>query len=193
MREEIKNLGWLPENSLTDEELKEWHALEKKLLKKEENLPKEEAIKMARRIRPILRLTEDQMHVGIMLNGRRHSRRYWVKSRNIYDQCFSYKAEPYAAVYGLKEVTTIETWHKSPNSSLLRPSVYEVLYQIPEDLRDKVVAFELYSEKASICELWSSVLRRHRLKCVLYTGKMPKEVQKKRIYWAKRRRRKTPT
>lgn len=162
--------------------------VQKKLLKletMEKNLPKEKALEMAKRIRPVMTQNEcgciELLMEGACPDGVKH----WVEGNKIYNQ--SYVFSDFRLLYGraenLKKIATIKTYHKLGFCGLLKPSAYEVLYQIPKRYRNKVVAFELYAPADTMEKLYDADLKRHVLTCVLYSGTIPQSVAEKEVIW----------
>ena len=151
-------------------------ALER-ILKTENSLSKEDAMDLARKIRPIVS-TDINIEAG-----KPKGNKVWADSSRIYNESYIYKSdsEDYVVAKGLVELQEIVTYHQCFHERHLRPTVYEVLCQIPQDLRHKVVAFELYVETPG--DVYSYPLDRHKLKCILYTGKMPEKIANSPVYW----------
>ena len=156
-----------------------------KLEAMEKNLPKEKALEMAKRIRPVMTQNEygciDLLMEGACPDGVKH----WVDGEKIYNH--SYVFSDFRMLYGkaenLKKIATIKTYHKPGFCGLLKPTVYEVLYQIPKRYVNKVVAFELYAPADTMEKLYDEQLDRHEFICVLYEGVMPHNIAAKEILW----------
>ena len=145
-------------------------------------LPKETALELAKRIRPVMSMDENgKFSVATTPNDSK----YWVDGCKIFNQSYTFKAGEtvYEKAEQLTQIATIKTYHTCGHPLLLKPSVYEVLYQIPAELLDKVVAFELYAPELSAYDLYDDNLERHVLTCVLYTGNIPQSVKEKTIEW----------
>ena len=151
----------------------------------ERNLPKEEALMLAKRIRPVMTRTANGKFKMLLVDKKLDGDKHWVDGGKIYNQSYTFNdlRQIYDKAENLTEVATINTYHRCGYPALLKPSVYEVLYQIPQDLLDKVVAFELFSPSNYMNDIYDSNIDRHRLVCVLYSGTMPKSVTDKEIVW----------
>ena len=67
---------------------------------------------------------------------------YWLDDVEFPRSTFTYSPKPVKMVKSLKSVTGITTYHTWAYYGLFRPTIAEVLAQIPEEYVDKVVAFE---------------------------------------------------
>ena len=103
----------------------------------------------------------------------------------IYNQSYTFinNNEVYGRTSSLKPIAKIITYHRCGYPMFVKPSVYEVLYQIPEELRDKVVAFELYVSSPYVWDVYNEDLDRHAVTCILYTGTLPRKVREQPIEW----------
>lgn len=148
----------------------------------EKQLPKEKALELAKRIRPVASKDENGR---LSIYNEPKPLKYWLDGGKIYNQSYTFIAnnEVYAKTSSLKPIAKITTYHRCGYPLFIKPSVYEVLYQIPEELRDKVVAFELYASSPYVWDVYNDDLERHALTCILYTGKMPKKVKDKPVEW----------
>ena len=148
----------------------------------EKQLTQEKAVELAQRIRPVM--SKDENGRLSLFNEPKHPK-YWVDGRKIYNESYTFASdkEVYAKTDKLVQIAKIITYHKCGYPLFVKPSVYEVLYQIPPELLDKVVAFELYAPSASAYDVYNDDVGRHALTCILYAGKMPKKVRQKPIRW----------
>ena len=147
------------------------------LLKTEDSLVKEDALIWGHRIYPIM---TDSLKIGL---GKPSGDKFWIEGFRIYHESFVHTAPTniYLPATDLHEISEITTYHHCMHQNLLTPTIYEVLCQIPKDLRHDVCAFELYAQSPE--EVYSYPLDRHILKCVLYSGKLPKEIVDSPVFW----------
>ncbi|MBE6450543.1 MAG: hypothetical protein IJF12_02135 [Alphaproteobacteria bacterium] len=147
------------------------------ILKTENCLSKDEALALAKQIRPVV---SSDIHIEV---GKPRGNKVWLVGSRIYDESYIYNTEndDYTLANDLVELAEITTYHQCHHQKVLRPTIYEVLCQIPQELRDKAVAFELYVEKAG--DVYNYPLDRHILKCVLYTGKQPDKIANCEVCW----------
>lgn len=151
----------------------------------ERKLPKAKALKLAKRIRPIMTLNSNGDFNMLLGSNNPDEEKYWVEGNKIYNQSYTFSGlrQTYEKAENLTEIATINTYHKCGCPVFVKPSVYEVLYQIPQELLDKVVAFELFSPSNSVNDIYDSNIDRHKLVCVLYAGEMPQSVAEQEIIW----------
>ena len=148
----------------------------------EKQLPKEKALELAKRIRPVM--SKNEINRLSIFNDPACTK-YWVDGCKIYNQSYSFNANifHYGKALNLKPIAQITTYHKCGHPLLVKPSVYEVLYQIPSELLNDVVAFELYAPSNHAIDIYSSIIDRHVLTCILYTGTMPDDIKEQPIEW----------
>lgn len=148
----------------------------------ENNLPRSKALRLAKRIRPIMSAASiDKLRLG--LHGKPDGTKFWVEGGGIFYTSYIKCAVPLAKAENLEKVTEIVTYHGCASCGNIVPSVYEVLAQIPENLRDTVTAFELYADADSCFDVYNSELDRHVLNCILYRGDVPLNVALKPVMW----------
>ena len=148
----------------------------------EKKLPKEKALELAKRIRPVMSQNENGR---LCVDNHPTYPKYWVNGCKIYHQSYTFAANTtfYSKATDLEPIAQITTYHRCGHPLLLKPSVYEVLYQIPVDLLDDVVAFELYAPTSSVFDIYSDDIERHALTCILYKGTMPEDIKNEPIEW----------
>ena len=147
------------------------------ILKTEDSLSKDEAMIFANRIYPVMTNT---LKIGV---GKPSGNRFWIDSALVYHESFIYThpLDNFLPAVDLMEIGEITTYHRCHHQKLLNPTIYEVLCQIPPELRFDVCAFELYVENPG--KVYSYPLDRHILKCILYSGTVPEEILKKDAHW----------
>ena len=92
------------------------------------DLPDEEIARRAKTIRPVVKFGE-KLH--------------YIKPVDLHTVAYTWdpkKAEKATGLKPLKEITTLHRWSYY---GFFKPSIAEVLSQIPEDLVDRVVAFQI--------------------------------------------------
>ena len=197
---DIMNLNdeiiFLQRRGYDEEKVREILLKKLQLEQQEVNLPQPEALTLARRIRPIISVRneaaissdEPENEYSLPINGKPYGKKYWIDGLKIRTQSYVLgnhlsKKQLLCPAHKLTPITEIETYHRCGYWAFLKPSVYEVLYQIPEVLRDKVCAFELYADSENGLSLYDMDLGRHRLHCILYQGEMPFIVSCRKIEW----------
>lgn len=149
----------------------------------ERALPQTKAMRLAERIRPVMSYYQGKLQM-FFPNGLPDCQKCWMDGGKIFFESYTCNDRiPLAEAVNLQRIAVIDTYHRSPCYGKLCPSVYEVLYQIPAEFLDQTVAFELYYTQSNGFEVYDRCLRRHKLKCVLYSGEIPPEIARKKIKW----------
>ena len=141
--------------------------------------------RLAHRIYPLMRANKKDPQGALQISvGRpQKGKKFWVKSGRIAYGSFAKAPKVLGCAAGLRQIGEVTTYHKLVCEKSFCPTMFEVLYQIPKELRDKTVAFELYAlaetPEQSVC----TELNSYRLRCILYTGKVPKKVLDEPMQW----------
>lgn len=161
----------------SDEEIAKIISQFRHILTTEDCLAKDKAMFFARRIYPVM---TDTLKIEV---GKPKGNKFWIEGCRVYHESFVHTAPTniYLPATDLHEIAEITTYHRCCHQKLLTPTIYEVLCQIPKELRHDVCAFELYAQSPE--EVYSYPLDRHILKCVLYSGKLPLELINYEVYW----------
>ena len=101
----------------------------KKFVLKVRDMPNGSVRVLAERIKPVMAFKEDG--------------RCYVKPVDIFEDCFTWDPEPAGKATGLKAVCDITTYHPYGYIAYFKPSVAQVILQIPHEVLDKVIAFEI--------------------------------------------------
>lgn len=94
----------------------------------------DELVKRAENIKPVVR--EQRKFSGDVL--------FYIKPVDLKNVAFTWDAKPTKQATGLKPIATITTYHAYGYYGFFKPSIAEVLAQIPEQYLKDVVAFETY-------------------------------------------------
>ena len=126
----------------------------------ERNLPKEEALMLAKRIRPVMTRTANGKFKMLLADKKLDGDKHWVDGGKIYNQSYTFNdlRQIYEKAESLTEVATINTYHRCGYPALLKPSVYEVLYQIPQDLLDKFAKLTMLGRLGQPIEIANAAL-----------------------------------
>lgn len=152
------------------------------LSRMENNLSRSKALRLAKRIRPVISgASADELKFSI--KGKPEGTKFWVAGGDIFHGSYANRVVPIMPAEHLNKVTEIITYHGCSSCGCVAPSVYEVLSQIPDSLRNVVTAFELYANVSSWSEIYNAELDRHVLNCILYRGNVPAKVAKQQIFW----------
>ena len=177
--------------------------IKKQLDAQEKRYTKEEIIALAKRIRPVMRGTKH--FVGIYPGGNEvhttlHKTKamehlkemaetggklFFVEAPYIATHSYTYEEHhPLLEATGLTEVARITTYHRYGGfPCFLRPSIDEAIYQCPEELIDKVTAFEIVANSDRFRDIYNEALDRHVLTTVYYTGEVPEEITNLGLVW----------
>lgn len=148
----------------------------------EDNLSQCKALRLAKKIRPVMSgISADKLKFS--LQGKPDGEKFWVGGGGIFCTSYIKCSVPLAKAENLEKVTEIITYHECASCGSIAPSVYEVLAQIPESLRNVVTAFELYADAASWFDVYNAELDRHVLNCILYRGEVPAKVASRSVLW----------
>ncbi|MBN1326214.1 hypothetical protein JW977_04545 [Candidatus Falkowbacteria bacterium] len=101
-------------------------------------ISEEKLNKLCQRIKPVIRFSRKGKKLFRSSVG---APRY-IKQVDPHD-AFLWDPKLGKKVKGLKRLSDIFTYHTFAYASFFKPSIAEVIAQIPEDLLDKVVAFEI--------------------------------------------------
>lgn len=103
-------------------------------------IPNEDLKMLAARIKPI---TRDDKQVA----------RYIIGKISLRDQSFLWDAVLGEEATGLKSLMQIRTYHTYGYYGLFKPSIAEVISQIPHAARDHIVAFEITKRPSTSADL----------------------------------------
>lgn len=91
------------------------------------------------RIKPIVRFAQDE--IGFTRNE--DGAQFYIEDVDPRNVAFTWDPKPTTEASGLTTLTDIRTYHSWGYYGFFKPSVAEVLAQIPEELVDRVAAFEI--------------------------------------------------
>jgi hypothetical protein len=81
----------------------------------------------------------ETIHPVVEFDGKK----YFIEKVDLFGIAFTWDPKKTEEAVGLKEVATITTFHSWAYYGFFKPTIAEILNQIPEDLRYKVKAFEI--------------------------------------------------
>ena len=98
------------------------------------------------KIKPVVRYAT--VSYGGKSTCERHSEGdlYYIEDVNPRNVAFTWDPKPKDEAIGLKELSQIKTFHTYGYQGFFKPSIAEVLAQIPDSLLERTVAFETVSE-----------------------------------------------
>lgn len=115
------------------------------------------------RIRPLARFKEHKYRGKIKMEYDIYGagELYYIKQR--YDDfkwfveaSFLFQTEPDQKAEGLEKICTIKTWHRMKTQHQFKPTIQEVVYQIPEKYRDITVAFETSTHGVETSDIFAA-------------------------------------
>ena len=180
MNTELYN--WLKLAGYETQQALDFACLDEDLCLKEGKLSKERALSLAHKIRPVMSKT-DAEQIEFCYGQLPRGEKFWVDTGGIYFRSYPFENMPITRAEGLQLIGEITTYHHGGIDNSLKPSVFEVLYQIPEELRERVTAFELYAEDSCWLNIYDAETDRQKLKCLLYEGAMPERIKKLPLTW----------
>ena len=146
---------------LSPEEINNKVAIFKKL-QESTKIPSKEILRRAFQIKPVFL---DEANCKL----------HWMEGPDICFESFIIYPDLNQPANGLKELHTFQTYHvDGGNPELLRPTVQEVLEQIPEEYLDETVAFETFFNLEKV--KYDEHLERHQLFTRIYKGKIPENI-----------------
>lgn len=95
-------------------------------------LPRERIMELSLRIRPVVTYGK---------NGP-----FYIKSVDLYQVAYTWEPVPVRRAYGLKVLCDMKTYHRFDYCGFFKPTLAEVLAQIPEAYVEKAIAFEIVSQ-----------------------------------------------
>jgi len=129
-------------------------------IKKEKRIPEisdEKLREILKRVRPVVRFLGSAD--GLFADHR--GALYYIKEVDPRGVAFTWLPMPDGKASGLKTLLGIQTYHVRANNSLFKPSLAEVIAQIPEEIINKVVAFETKTDAVKtvgLCHVTETVL-----------------------------------
>ena len=178
----LEQIKWIKENKKRISNSDELLSILEKLHQQESRFTKDELLNLARRIKPIVRVNKDGL-VGIDSEAQKFDL-FWIETCPIKSHSFVWKVKPLAKVSGLKEIARITSYHTYGGYyGFLRPSTDEAIYQCPENILDRICAFEVFSSNDSIYDIFHAGLDRHVLTTIYYEGQLPADIADQDVSW----------
>lgn len=138
------------------------------------DVPKERIEKLSQRIRPIMRFASTTRK-GSRLELNPSGNFYYLKPVDLFTIAFTWPGTPKPDVRAprLQKLRTIKTYHTWAYYGFFKPTIAEVLAQIPEDILDEVIAFELEPPENPL-EPWDIVNAGYHVAETTFYGKRPR-------------------
>ncbi len=133
-------------------------------------VPKERIKELAKRIKPVVRMVPVRITVKehgddgseTIIDEREHpnkmrrderGERYYIKPVDPFNIAYAWDPKPSDKATGLKHLCDIRTYHTYGYYGSFKPSIAEVLAQIPAEHLDIVVAFEIVDSPKDVNDL----------------------------------------
>jgi hypothetical protein len=136
-------------------------------------LPKKRVQELAKRIRPVMRFTHSKKARRLTLDEK--GAYYYLKPVDLFGTAFTWPGVPKADVRAprLQKLQTVTTYHPWAYYGFFKPTIAEVIAQIPEDILDQVIAFELEPPENPL-EPWDIVQHGNHVAQTTFYAKRPK-------------------
>ena len=112
-------------------------------------VPKDRIKELAKRIKPVIRFSSESKSLVRSRTGRP----YKLKSVHLFNQAYTWDPKPSKKAPKLRRVCDIKTHHAYGYYGFFKPSIAEVLAQIPAEHLRKVIAFEIVEHPETITDL----------------------------------------
>lgn len=123
------------------------------------------------KIKPVVRYTTEQRKGQLEYEKDDCGEPYYIEDVDLRSQAFTWDPAPAKRAGGLEEIAKIETYHTYAYYGFFKPTIAEVLSQIPEQYIDKVTAFETVGDTAEICgDYHRAITRLYKKKQVVWNG-----------------------
>jgi hypothetical protein len=150
-------------------------------------VPEKTIRELAKRIRPVMRFArvtpklakDDDVTLKLDRKGKLvlddRGSFYYLKPIPLFTTAFTWPGTPKPDLRAprLQKIRTITTYHTWAYYGFFKPTISEVLSQIPEDIIDQVIAFEL-EPPADPLEPWDIVQHGHHVAQTTFYGKRPR-------------------
>ena len=109
---------------------------------------KKEIRERFKKIKPVVRFAK-----GIRLFKSSEGYPYFIKQVDLFRIAYTWDPKPKKVAKNLKSLCDITTYHSWAYYGCFKPSIAEVLAQIPDEHLDKVVAFEIVANPETAADL----------------------------------------
>lgn len=110
----------------------------------------EKLLELSQRIKPVIRFSRGLKGLFLSPEGIP----YYIKPVDLREMAFTWDATPSKKAKGLQEIVAIRTLHSYGYHGLFKPSIAEVIAQIPEEFLDRVVAFEIVDQPETAADFY---------------------------------------
>ena len=147
------------------------------LEQKREKLPENKALELDQKIRTIASGSFIKtVSIPSTILGGKYT--YWVKAQFLRSQPLNKQYTIVCEAAGLEVIEQLIVYFDYDSyPPCVQPTTDEVLYQIPEEIRDEAIAFELSYVDGNINTVFEQKLEKYKLLLTLYRGTMPQEIK----------------
>ncbi|MCL5006851.1 MAG: hypothetical protein M1153_01775 [Patescibacteria group bacterium] len=115
-------------------------------------VPRGLILEFVKRIKPVVRMCRDPLSGELKLTWG-EAALYYIAPVDPFNRAYTWDPKPTSLADGLEPVCDIQTYHSYGYYGIFKPSVAEVLAQIPPELRNAVRAFEIISRPMTVGDL----------------------------------------
>jgi|APSaa5957512622_1039677.scaffolds.fasta_scaffold64065_2 hypothetical protein len=133
-------------------------------------LPDKKLNELYEKIKPVIGYVEIRSRGKTNLEKRSDGDLYYIKEVDLKGCAYTWDPNPTKPAYGLEELDEITTYHTYGYHGFFKPSIAEVLSQIPKGCLDEVVAFQTLTDSADISGEY------HAATTVLYRRQTEEEI-----------------
>jgi hypothetical protein len=112
-------------------------------------ISEEKIQELAKKIAPVVRFARGEQELFRDKKGFL----YWIEPVDLFNMAYTFDPKPTKEAVGLKPIGDITTYHTYGYQGLFKPSIAEVLAQIPAELLENVVAFEIVKKPETADDL----------------------------------------
>ncbi len=168
---------------LNHQPLAQKKALKEYLDCREQEFSREELLFLARNIKPVCRF--DGGHFNAIFCGEPETDGlFFIEPLPVDSRSFYFCPQKNLQAKGLRYLCSADTYHSYSYPTIVKPTVKEVLCQLPEEVRrhlKEVVAFEVVLPSLDL-SLADPILKRHVLVTHFFTGQLPESVRNQPVY-----------
>lgn len=113
------------------------------------SVPRNRIMEIAEQIKPVVRFVgaPDDFHQSM------EGEPYYVEPVDLFNVAYTWDPKPLDKAMGLETVCDIRTYHTFGYYGFFKPSIAEVLAQIPEEHLSRVIAFEIVDSPKDASDL----------------------------------------
>ena len=114
-------------------------------------VPSERIEELSKRIKPVVRFSRRGFFMRLCVSA--DGKPFFIKKVDLFGIAFTWSPKPTKRARGLKQVVDITTYHTWGYYGCFKPSIAEVLAQIPDEYVYEVNAFEIVDSPKTSADL----------------------------------------